>query len=131
MKRRKFIAVAAAGAAGVVLPAFGRANEPIARALAHPRLLEIFHGERIVRELGCRYREKIPGESDADALAHAIMAGNFASGSLPQLRAASLRRHVDEQVQRDFATGKTLTLDGWILSVTEARQCALFSLLPA
>jgi len=38
---------------------------------------------------------------------------------------------VNEQVQLDFARGRTVMLNGWVLSVTEARQCALFSLLPA
>jgi hypothetical protein len=33
-------------------------------------------------------------------------------------------------IQRDFAEGRTVLLDGWVLSVTEARQCALYSLLP-
>jgi hypothetical protein len=32
-------------------------------------------------------------------------------------------------VARDFADGHTVLVDGWVLSVTEARQCALFSLL--
>jgi hypothetical protein len=35
---------------------------------------------------------------------------------------------VDTAVQRDFAAGRTVMLDGWVLAVTEARQCALFSL---
>ena len=32
-------------------------------------------------------------------------------------------------VRRDFETGRTVLVNGWILSVNEARQCALFSLL--
>jgi hypothetical protein len=32
-------------------------------------------------------------------------------------------------VRRDFDTGRTVLVNGWVLSATEARQCALFSLL--
>lgn len=107
--------MAAAGAAGLALPA-ARAGQSADAALAHPRLLEILRDERAVRELGRRYRETVPGENAAPALAQAIRGGGA---------------RVDDQVRRDFDAGHTVTLDGWVLSVTEARQCALFSLLPA
>jgi hypothetical protein len=38
---------------------------------------------------------------------------------------------MSDLVRGDFAHGRTVIVDGWILSVTEARQCALFSLLAA
>jgi hypothetical protein len=38
---------------------------------------------------------------------------------------------IRSQIQADFAADRTVMLDGWVLSVTEARQCALFSLTPA
>jgi hypothetical protein len=31
-------------------------------------------------------------------------------------------------VRRDFVDGRTVEIDGWLLSLTEARQSALFSL---
>jgi len=37
----------------------------------------------------------------------------------------------DAQIRGDFAAGRTVVIDGWVLSVTEARQAALFSLTPA
>ena len=135
MKRREFIGIAAVGAAGVVLPAPSRGEGSFAPTLAHPRLLEILHDERRVRDLGRRYRENVPGEDTPDALAHAILREPSARGRGPISTRSSemvaLRARVDEQVQSDFADGRTVTLDGWILSLTEARQCALFSLLPA
>lgn len=115
MNRRKFLGMAAAGAAGLALPA-ARARESADAALAHPRLLEILRDERAVRELGRRYRETVPAENAAPALTQAIRES---------------RAQVDAQIQRDFSAGRTVTLNGWVLSVTEARQCALFSLLPA
>jgi hypothetical protein len=35
---------------------------------------------------------------------------------------------LEKKVRQDFQENKTVVVDGWILSVTEARQCALFSL---
>ena len=32
-------------------------------------------------------------------------------------------------IKNDFEIGNTVMIDGWILSVTEARQCALFSII--
>ena len=113
-----------AGAAGTVLPPFARAGEPLAWSLAEPRLLEILHDHRIVLEVGRRYRALVPQEDNAAALVQAILAQ-------PDESTATLRLHLEEQVRRDFDSGRTVTLNGWILSVTEARQCALFSLLPA
>ena len=35
---------------------------------------------------------------------------------------------IEEFVQADFENGETVVVRGWVLSRTEARQCALFSL---
>jgi len=35
--------------------------------------------------------------------------------------------HLEESIKNDFETGNTVIVDGWILSRTEARQCALLS----
>jgi hypothetical protein len=100
----------------------------ITSLLARPRLLEIFHGERIVLDLGRTYRALIPGESERDTLARAIMGGTPGAASFEASPAAVTER-IHHQVQYEFATGATVTLKGWVLSVTEARQCALCSLL--
>ena len=122
MKRREFIGMAAAGAAGIVLPATPRAAETTSLAPANPRLLDFLHDERVVRDLGRRYREVVPGEDDAQTLAEVILAMRYAT--VP----AALRARLDQQVEREFADGRTVNVNGWILSVSEARQCALYSI---
>ena len=134
MKRREFIGIAAVGAAGVVLPTPSRADTSLAAILSDPRLREVFRDERIVRELGRRYRDLVPAEDNADQLAQAILGESRAqlyALDAPPSERDNLRARLDEQVKRDFSDGRTVTLHGWILAVTEARQCALFSLLPA
>jgi hypothetical protein len=68
----------------------------------------------------------VPAERDAEALRAAILAAPRASrlGETPRVPVAEL-------VRSDFAEGRTVVVHGWVLSVTEARQCALFSLLHA
>lgn len=113
MDRRQFLRVTAVGAAtGLSVPVIGvgarGADDRTLRALAYPDLLGVLGAER-VHAIGVRYREATPAERDADALRAAI-------------DPAAL-------VARDFADSRTVLVDGWVLSITEARQCALFSLL--
>ena len=39
-----------------------------------------------------------------------------------------MRRQIANQVRSDFANGAILDVDGWLLSITEARVCALICL---
>ena len=41
---------------------------------------------------------------------------------------AALRRELSAAIRRDFSAERTTSLDGWILSQTEARLCALVTL---
>jgi hypothetical protein len=63
-----------------------------------------------------------PEENNARVLADVILAPQ--PGTVP----AALSARLDQQVQDDFARGRTVNVNGWILSVTEARQCALYSM---
>jgi hypothetical protein len=38
---------------------------------------------------------------------------------------------LEQQITVDYQSGNTVLLNGWLLSKTEARQCALFSLSKA
>jgi hypothetical protein len=125
LKRREFIGMAAAGTASVAWTAIAGDQEPTTQAiLATPQLLEMLRDQRLVCELGECYRALTPGERTVEALERAILADleAIAPATMP------LDTRVDGRIQRDFADERTITLRGWILSVTEARQCALYSL---
>lgn len=125
MKRREFIGITATGAAGLVLPARG-GDRAIERGstLAAPRLLAVVHDPRIVAKIGRHYRELAPAEDDGSTLAKAILA------DLDPLSAGSLESRLHDRIRHDFAGGRTVTLHGWVVALTEARQCALYSLMP-
>lgn len=120
LDRRRFLQLAALG---VVAPATvlgcGRGSDRSA-AVDHPQLLGMLGPDR-VREIGTRYRAATPSENSADALRSAISNGH-------RLRIPLFGGSIDDQVHDDFADGRTVVVDGWVLSITEARQCALNSL---
>ena len=118
--RRRFLQLSALGIAGAA-SAFGCSKDA---AVDRPQLLSMLGDDR-VRQLGAKYRASTPAESSADALRAAI-------AGAPSTHSAFFRSSsIDDAVHEDFVTGRTVLVDGWVLSVTEARQAALFSLTPA
>lgn len=122
MKRRDFLGLAAAGAAALVLPATARTAPSLPAPIARLHLLAFLHDEQTVSAIGRSYLEMAPHENDAQDLADAILGAP--GGMVP----VALGTRLDAQVQDDFAQGRIVNVHGWILSVTEARQCALYSL---
>src|SRR5213083_1538529 len=102
MNRRDFLRISALGAA--VLTVAARED-----AAAHPDLLSVL-GPEPVRAIGAQYRRLVPAENDRIRLRAAILAP---------------RMSIVAMVRRDFDTGRTVLVNGWVLSATEARQCAL------
>jgi hypothetical protein len=123
LDRRRFLQLTATGMVVSVTSSActGDSGEDV-RALARPELLSMLGTER-VRELGLHYRAAVPKENTVPALRAAI-----ADGRRRGLRFPWTRPSMEQQVRDDFAAGRTVLVEGWVLSATEARQCALFSL---
>ena len=119
LDRRRFLQLTALGVIGSATEI--ACARDTAATLAHPQLVEMLGADR-VRQLGERYRAATPGEDSAEKLHDAISRG----GDFHLFRTS-----IDDQINDDFKNGHTVIVDGWILSVTEARQAALFSLTPA
>ena len=120
LDRRRFLQGTAIGViAAVAEPACAGDRSDV---IDHPQLLDLLGPER-VRELGTHYRAATPAENSAEALSAAISKRPSSRFPLPASRS--------NQIREDFEDGRTVLVDGWVLSVTEARQAALFSLTPA
>lgn len=122
LDRRRFLSAAAAGAALTLIGATRAEHAAVVvdeRALAHPELL-VALGPETVSEIGESYRALVPAEDDAKTLEGALRA---------ELRA--IRWSNEDPVRADFEAGRVIVVRGWLLSRTEARQCALFSLRSA
>jgi hypothetical protein len=123
MDRRSFIRVAGVTAVAISTSDCGVGGVD-ARSLARPGLL-VALGDGPVRAIGARYRAMSPAEQDVGALRHAINGSRPLTARIFGARSPG----IEELVRDDFARGRTVVVEGWLLSVTEARQCALYSLL--
>ena len=89
------------------------------RLLAQPEMLSSFLETDGIRKIGELYRKQVALENSEEALE--LLLSN--QGAV-QVTAEGLQ----EQIIEEYRLGHTVMVDGWILSQTEARQCALFSL---
>ena len=71
------------------------------------------------------YRKQFPKEDDKTVLSKLLIGTDVSKDR------SALEKLLNQHIFDDFKTGKTVTAAGWILSVTEARQCALYSILNA
>jgi hypothetical protein len=125
LDRRRFLQLSALGIVATLADsACAVSNDRAESAIDRPQLLAMLGPER-VRELGAHYRVSTPNENTADALRAALSSGHSPQDS--SIKSGPL----DAQIRDDFASGRTVVIDGWVLSVTEARQAALFSLTAA
>ena len=129
MKRRKFILLSAVGAAAISIPSVScrHRNHTLDKTLAHPLLLSHICDAKTIREIGAKYREQVKAENKDSFVDHLLTdtAGKAVPESSDTLFVQSV---LDQKIHRDFEKGNTVVVKGWILSVTEAQQCALFSL---
>jgi hypothetical protein len=90
------------------------------------RLGSLLYDRAAARRLGSLYVRQVPAEDDPHTLARLAIGAQQANDvDSIDLDGLSLRRRIDAQVRGDFVSGNTIRVDGWILSRTEARLCAL------
>jgi hypothetical protein len=77
--------------------------------------------------VGREYLRHHPDERDPDHVQHSLSIA--LGGRLEAFDPAVLRQRVRCRVRQDFAENQVTLVDGWILSTTEARLCALAALL--
>ncbi|MEM7373157.1 MAG: hypothetical protein AAF587_31325 [Bacteroidota bacterium] len=122
MKRRHFIFLTSAGIAAIGIPVLysklGSIEFP--QLLAQPELLESIWDRDTISGIGQAYLETHPSEDRQNRLVKLLYQ------DIPQDKVDA--GQIAEAIKRDFQAGDLVEVDGWILSRTEARQCALFSL---
>jgi hypothetical protein len=126
MQRRVFIQMSAYTAAVLALPfTNGCAAKPI-DAEAQPLFFSHLVDAKTITETGRAYRKANKNEDDENKLKALLLATSGLSASSDD---KTIRTMLDFRVNSDFKTGKVTMVNGWVLSLTEARQCALFSIL--
>ncbi len=123
--RRHFLVAAAVAAVGALgLPRSLRAaRDP------EERLAGLLDEGASARAVGRAYLRGSPAEAYAQALCDQL-ARDTAGGraQLGRTSDAQLRLRLRNRVRRDFAEERVVSVQGWVLSLTEARLCALTSL---
>ena len=126
--RRRFLGTAASLGGLAVLSSFGWdlkvGSTPLPLRAA---LLGIVRDTEGARLIGREYLKVNPEESNPDKLV-ALMThtGPFAPGTLVDAREA--RNFLQQRIREDFRFRRTVELQGWVLSRTEARLCSLAAL---
>jgi hypothetical protein len=113
-----------------------RADVSVATAGSHAddwlssRLANFFHNKESARAIGLEYLRIVPAEANVRRLTHLIGSSWYqpydetAHADIGKIKKILLR-----QQREDFEKGRIVELQGWILSQTEARLCALAALV--
>jgi hypothetical protein len=96
------------------------------------RLTHLITSPDSARFIGSEYLQSLPSSArNSSTMVHALCA---ISSSNPddwiKLGDQDLRNLIDRQQRKDFEYNRTVKIDGWILSETEVRLCALATLAP-
>jgi hypothetical protein len=127
MQRRQFLQLTAMGGTVILFTGInckGR-HQASYEALGKPEALAQICDLKTLKEIGMAYSAQTASESDGDKLATLLLTdsvGNPVSSGSDQ---SFIQNLMSNKIDRDFETGKIVIVKGWILSVTEARQCAL------
>jgi hypothetical protein len=127
MKRRNFIQLSAFATAAISIPLLHGCNPSATeQATAQPVFLSRLFDENTIKDAGKAYLKNIAAENDKHKLVE-LLSGNSDIANSKDEKA--IHQYLNKKIQHDFETGNTVMVNGWVLAVTEARQCALFSLI--
>ena len=124
MDRRGFIIIGTGSLAAISIPTacsfFGKVEyDP---SLAKPESLSLIWDPSATKSIGKKYL--LANDESERTLVNQILEG-------APTKKEELNDFINQKIKSDFQLGNTIDVDGWILSVTEARQCALLSMQPS
>lgn len=122
MKRNNFILLSGLGISAIAVPTwyFNFREFEYDSSLKNPELLSHLLDDKFIIEIGELYLKQFPNENNERKLVSLLTVRDFSDSNKIKI--------VQQQITNDFKSGETIIIDGWILSKTEARQCALYSL---
>ncbi len=123
MKRRKFILLTGFGVSVIAIPTwYYTFNTPdYDPIIAEPEWLSHIWDGTTIGEIGETYRKQFSDENSERKLVKLL-------SEYVSTETTTTSDVLRQQIADDYRKGNTVMVDGWILSRTEARQCALFSL---
>ena len=125
MIRRDFLKLSVAATPAMVLAlnaCHGFSGTP-QQALASPESLFGIVDRTELLALGKTYLSLFPSSKES------LSAQILGSSANPSASGSQVAQQIAQNIQLDFQSGRTIILNGWVLSITEARQCALHTLI--
>jgi hypothetical protein len=127
MQRRQFIELSAIGGTVILVTGIScsQRHSSLYDVLDQPEQLAQICDLKTLREIGMDYRKQTPAEMEAGKL-KALLMSDSVGNQLPSNSDLSLiQKLLNKKITEDFESGNIVVVKGWILSITEARQCAL------
>jgi hypothetical protein len=124
MKRHQFLLISGFGLLAIGLPIseLFRGERNIKIILSRPETLLPFCDTESILRIGAEYLSVMPEERNKLVLIDNLNLDVFQDFG-------SLKSRLMNQIENDFVNNLVWTLNGWVISATEARQCALFYIL--
>jgi hypothetical protein len=128
MRRRTFIMATVAVAAAVAVPVISYRRKHLLSddPLMRPNVLAHFCDGDTIRDIGVKYRTRVPAENKRQKLVDILLTKNTGE-KVESSNYKKVNELLENKIQSEFKEGKIVIEGGWVLSETEARQCALFS----
>jgi len=126
MQRRTFIHLSAYTAAALALPFASGCHNSRIDAESEPLFFSHLVDAKTIIETGQAYRSIKKDEDNKNKLAALLLTPNNLPVSADN---KTIMSSLESCIESDFKSGKVVVVKGWVLSLTEARQCALFSIL--
>ncbi|HVY74664.1 MAG TPA: hypothetical protein VG890_07530 [Puia sp.] len=130
MKRKTFIMVAVGTATAISVPFISlwyKKSQRRKHPLSYPLMLSLFCDETELRKIGTDYLKNNPTENSKEQLFALLQSEGSVKSGGPQ-NATAESHELQKKIRQDFESNRTITLQGWVISQTEARQCSLLSL---
>lgn len=126
ISRRRFIYYLTGSSALSVIPKIGLSD--VGRVENGDILLSVitrFHSKNSAKIIGQEYLIQYPNEKDMDALYTSLEVVPLHIG----MEKSEVCFCLSEIIKNDYSNGDVINLQGWVLSRTELRLCALLSLV--
>jgi hypothetical protein len=131
MNRRIFVKLTFLGVGAAALPFFQCRNSGSSiKLLYRPDFLSQICDEKMITDIGTAYRKMYPKLDDKDKLVKQLMNNESGEDIKSNTDIDEIEKILEEKIVVDFKQLNTVIVKGWVLSLTEAQQCALFSLTP-
>ena len=124
MKRRTFIISSAALIISAPFASYLLFSEDKLSILKKPEtLIHICNNEELFK-IGRQYLSSNPLENSKDLLIDKLLSS---TNSFKKNNMESILNYILKKIEHDFKNMEFITIQGWVISITEARQCALLA----